>query len=276
MKTIYAGLPFYNGFTVDENTTVNDFISREYLRVHSKIPFYTPTTHLPPFLICDVIANVPSTVIMLLIKYNELSGDEISSFLSTPLKIISFDDYFYIVHDGATLTSPLTPGVYSLIIQDNHSDRFYYSELFAVVDMTLGNWCKIECSNTNDVGDILYATGGFESVYYLNTQLGYPATETVEVGEEKDGEFITEKLVTKYMYRISDYIGRALQRCLLRLPQHDSITITDDIGNTYTPAVGNVQITSEWPAFDVCHIVIQFNDGENTAFKWTYDMANIT
>jgi hypothetical protein len=264
MRTIYAGLPFYSLPS-----------KQDYNRVNSKLPFYTPTTHLPPFIVCDDIAEVPDTITIFLDDYSNPNGSGADITSAVSASIISMTDNFYIIYDGSTISPSLAKGVYCLRI-DTSTGNSYYSEVFAVVDMTSGNWCKIECSNTNDLGDILYATGGFESVYYLNTQLGYPVTETVEVGEEKDGEFITEKLVTKYIYRISDYIGRALQRCLLRLPQHDSITITDDVGNTYSPAVGNVQITSEWPSFEVCHIVIQFNDGENTAFKWTYDMTDIT
>ena len=272
MKTIYAGLPFYGGVATADITDITKYVKREDYRVNSKIPFYTPTTHLPPFLVCDVIANLPATADLTLLPYDAITGGE-SITPTTPLQIIAKDEYFYIVHDGADLSAPLTPGRYWLIVEAG--TEVYYSEVFSVVDMSTRRWCKIECSNTNDLGDILYATGGFESVYFLNTQLTYPASETVEIGEEKDGEFIAEKLVTKYVMRISDYVSRALHRCLMRLPQHDSITITDEVGNVYSPAVGNVQIEVDWPAFEVCHIVIKFNDGANTAFSWTYDMADI-
>jgi hypothetical protein len=112
---------------------------------------------------------------------------------------------------------------------------------------------------------------------WLETRLNYPSRETVEIGEEKDGIFLPEKLITKYIYRISTYISRAMHAVLCRLPQHSSITITDEVGNTYTPAVGNLQITSmEWSHFETGHIVISFNDGDNSAFEWSYDMANLT
>jgi len=264
MKTIYAGLPFYSAST-----------KQDYHRVNSKIPFYTPTTNLPSFIVCDDIAEVPETIDIYLAPIDDPESVDTNITAAIGASIISMTDDFYIVYDGSTISPSLAKGVYFLRI-DTSTGNSYYSEIFAVVDMTSGVWCKIECSNTNDLGNILYATGGFESVYYLNTQLGYPATETIEVGEEKDGEFIAEKLVTKHLYRISTYVSRALQRCLSRLPQHDSITITDDVDDTYTPAVGNVQMTYEWPSFDVCHIVIQFGDGENTAFKWTYGMTDIT
>ena len=135
---------------------------------------------------------------------------------------------------------------------------------------------KIDFSNSKDVGDILYQDDWKQRIW-LNTRLNFPANEVIEIGEEKDGLFIPEKVVTKYLYRISDYVGRALHRVLLRLPQHDDITITDEVGNEYTPGVGNIAITAaDWVNFDVCHMVIQFNDGADTAFIWTEDMADMT
>jgi hypothetical protein len=265
MKTIYAGLPFYD-----------DIDKQDYRRVNSNIPFYCPTTALLSFEVCDVIANVPTSFDVYLVPCKDTTGGTlINSYFTATSDIISLTDYFYIVHDGADLATSLPYGRYYLRI-DTNTTHSYYSEVFVVINTSKGKWCKIECSNSRDLGDIMYATGGFEEVYYLNTQINYPANEIIEIGEEKDGEFITEKLVTKYLYRLSDYVSRALHRCLIRLPQHDSITITDDVNNALTPAVGNVQITTDWPAFDVAHIVIQFNNGDNTAFAWTYGSANMT
>jgi len=261
MKTIYAGLPFYDYL-----------VKQEKSRSHSKIPFYCGPDALPPFQFCHDIIDVPALYNFYLMACDGSVVLDITSYFTA--SIVELSTVYYMLYDGSALSTSLPYGTYYLQFEDD-SGQILYSEHFAVVDIDSGNWIKIQCSNTKDLGDILYATGDFEEVYYLNTQLNYPANEIVEIGEEKDGEFITEKLVTKYMYRISDYISRALHRCLIRLTQHDSITITDEVGNTYTPDVGNVQITSEWPHFDVCHVVIQFNDGENTAFVWTYDKANM-
>jgi hypothetical protein len=93
----------------------------------------------------------------------------------------------------------------------------------------------------------------------------------VNTGEEKNGVFIAEKIVSKYIYTMIAYVPRGLYRCLMRLPQHDLITITDEVGNTYTPAPGNVTVEApEWAYFDVCKLVIKFNDNENTNFDWVY------
>jgi hypothetical protein len=98
-----------------------------------------------------------------------------------------------------------------------------------------------------------------------------PTHEMVNTGEEKNGVFIAEKIVSKYIYTMIAYVPRGLYRCLMRLPQHDLITITDEVGNTYTPAPGNVTVEApEWAYFDVCKLVIKFNDNENTNFDWVY------
>lgn len=265
MKTIYAGLPFYD-----------DIEKQDYRRVNSQIPFYMPNNEIIPFQFILTATAVPNDVYAYIVDKNG-SESTIDAKFPQAIEWKLIGSVYYLVYRGGTLSSNLPYGTYYIRIDvDYGSLDSYYSEQFVVINTSSGNWCKIECSNTHDLGDILYATGGFEQVYYLNTQLNYPLNETVEVGEEKDGEFITEKLVTKYIYRISDYVSKALQRCLLRLPQHDSITITDEMGDTYNPAVGNVKVTDEWPNFDVCHIVIQFNDGANTAFKWTYGMSDMS
>ena len=134
---------------------------------------------------------------------------------------------------------------------------------------------RIDMSNAKDLGNILYQDGWAQTLF-LETRLNYPTTEVVEVGDEKDGIFNVEKIVTKYIYRISTYINRAMHRVLSRISQHSSVTITDEVGNTYTPSIGNIRMEADQPHFETTHAVISFNDGENTAFDWTYDMENMT
>ena len=360
MTTIFAGLPFYDSITKQDKN-----------RSHSKIPFYCPTTHLPPFVICDDVANVPASLV-----YSIVSCDAteiiITAYFAAAPAIVTTATNFYVIYDGTTLGTFLPRGTYyikamseclttwtngnfntfassglnitsaintsgaeeyartngiSVIVGDkitislnltlnsgvnprmylygsgavrsdiitlnsgvnnivltstyagvvyicidvtNNSNfsisdftsygKIYYSEHFLSTGMTAGEWMKLEFSNTTDLGDIPYSQG-VKQIVYFNTKMNFPLNEYVEVGEEKDGEFIAEKLVTKYLFRISDYVGRALHRVLIRLPQHDTITITDEVGNTYTPAAGNAILsTSDWLNFETCHVVIQFNE----------------
>ena len=252
MTTIFAGLPFYDAVAKQDKN-----------RTHSVIPFYCPTTHLPPFLICDVVVEIPTAAVTYKIfNCSNLEVADITAYFASAPAIVSTATNFYIVYDGTTLSTPLPRGTY-YITAETDTGWIYYSEHFLVTPMTAGEWMKLEFSNTTDLGDIPYSEG-FQQIIYLNTKMNYPLNEYIEVGEEKDGEFIAEKLITKYLFRISDYVGRALHRVLIRLPQHDTITITDEVGNTYTPSVGNAIIpTADWVNFETCHIVIQFNDGNS-------------
>lgn len=127
---------------------------------------------------------------------------------------------------------------------------------------------KITFSNTDNFGDLLYEDS-FAQVAWLKGILNNPTHEMVNVGEEKDGIFIAEKIVSKYVYSIISYVSRGLYNCLVRLPQHDTITITDEVGNTYTPAVGNIIVEpAEWVSYETCKLTIKFNDGANSNFSW--------
>ena len=249
MTTIFAGLPFYSSTAAQDKN-----------RSHSKLGFYCPTTHLPPFVICDAVAEVPTAAVTYKIyNCNNTEVADITAYFAAAPTIVPTATNFYIIYDGTALSTALPKGTYYLMAETDTGWN-YFSEHFIVTGMISGEWIKLAFSNTSDLGDIPYSEG-FTQIVYLNTRLNYPANEITEVGEEKDGRFIAEKIVTKYMMRISDYVGRALHRVLVRLPQHDTITITDDVGNVYTPAVGNATIpTSDWVAYDVCHIVIQFNE----------------
>ena len=159
-------------------------------------------------------------------------------------------------------------------LSNANAANFSTSEIFVHRSYS-PRFIRIDMSNAKDLGNILYQDSWAQTLF-LETRLNYPTTEVVEVGDEKDGIFNVEKIVTKYIYRISTYINRAMHRVLSRISQHSSVTITDEVGNTYTPSIGNIRMEADQPHFETTHAVISFNDGENTAFDWTYDMENMT
>jgi hypothetical protein len=185
--------------------------------------------------------------------------------LYTPLT----NDYF--IYNGGTLGKTLPLGSYCLKFMTANG-MTYYSDWFSVVDTT--GMIKIDFHDTHDLGDILYQEG-FTQECFLEASLNTPTHEIVEVGEEKNGIFIAEKIITKYKYRIVAYIGRELYKALVKLPQHDSIVITDEIGNIYTIQTGNVAVLpANWIYYDVCRAEILFND--STEFIWTSENNNLT
>ena len=177
--------------------------------------------------------------------------------------------------NNITLTALYSASEMRVIIQNSAAaSNFLTSEVFVYRSYS-PRFIRIDMSNAKDLGNILYQDGWAQTLF-LETRLNYPTTEVVEVGDEKDGIFNVEKIVTKYIYRISTYINRAMHRVLSRISQHSSVTITDEVGNTYTPSIGNIRMEADQPHFETTHAVISFNDGENTAYDWTYDMENMT
>ena len=141
------------------------------------------------------------------------------------------------------------------------------------------DFVKLEFTNDKDLRGkrsddqtIIYQND-FTQECWLNTVLNTPAQNRVDVGSEKDGVFIPEKIVTQQKYKIVDYINRSLFEGLIRLPQHDTITITDEVGNSYTPDQGNVETSEEWTTFDTCTFTLEFNDG---SFVWTPNSTDLT
>jgi hypothetical protein len=156
-------------------------------------------------------------------------------------------------------------GLYYVKITDGAV--IYYSDWIMVHDVS--TYIKIAFSNSQNVGDLIYEDS-FSQAVWLDAILGTPTHETVNTGEEKDGVFIAEKIVSKLSYSIICYVSRSMYQCLSRLPIHDTVTITDEVGNTYTPSVGNIIVDQpEWITFDTAKVTIKFNDNSNTQFSWT-------
>jgi hypothetical protein len=133
---------------------------------------------------------------------------------------------------------------------------------------------RIDFHDTHDLGDIVYQSG-FTQSCWLQSQLNTPTHEPVEIGEEKNGIFIAEKIITKYNHRIITYISPVFYRSLIRLPQHDTISITDEVGFVYVPAVGNIKVKPiNWNWFDTGTVEISFND--NSEFIWVSDTNNLS
>lgn len=171
-----------------------------------------------------------------------------------------------------TLTSTVS-GLNNVIFTNSAATNYSTSEII-IKRMYSSNFIKINFSDTHDLGEILYQDGLTQEVYF-EQKLAPPTHEVVEVGEEKNGIFVAEKIITKYKYRIIANVGRELYKALIRLPQHDTISITDEVGNVYVPKVGNVQvIPANWIYYDVCRLEIIFND--NTEYVWTSENNNIT
>jgi hypothetical protein len=160
-----------------------------------------------------------------------------------------------------------------LFFANSSAGNFTTSEVY-VIRAFSPDYIRIDFHDTHDLGDICYQSGFTQSLW-LSTPMNTPTHEPVMVGEEKNGIFIAEKIVTKYNYRIVAYISPVFYRGLIRLPQHDAISITDEVGFVYTPAVGNIEVRPvNWNWFDTGTVEIIFND--NSEFIWVSDTNNLS
>ena len=99
-----------------------------------------------------------------------------------------------------------------------------------------GDCIRMIWSNSNDVRDvagkrdILYSTGGYAQEIFLPAYLNTPIHESNEIGTEKDGVFIPEKLIATPRQRVVAYVPRSTYEGLIPLPLADTITIWDEVG----------------------------------------------
>jgi|WetSurMetagenome_2_1015567.scaffolds.fasta_scaffold00103_56 hypothetical protein len=260
MRTVFASLPFYDSL-----------VKQDRVRENAVIPIHCPRTQLPPFEIAVGSATVATINTIKLVACDGTKTTINGFFTAFPTVTASVSTTLgpYIQYNGTALSSSLPVGSYYVEIVK--SDATYYSDWINVRTMAnpLEKFIKIEFSDANNLGDLRYENG-FKQQVWLEAVLNNPTHEMVNIGEEKDGVFVAEKVVSKKIYSIIAYVSRSLYECLMRLPQHSTITITDETGQTYTPAVGNITVEpGEWNFYDICKIKINFNDGANSSFGWT-------
>jgi hypothetical protein len=265
MITVYGCLPFYNST-----------IKLDVNRSNAIIPIACPRTQLPPFQFA-LNGDPVSTIDKVELVTKAGAATPITAYFTalpevyTPISTVYGD---YVKYNGDSLTTSLPLGIYYVKLTASGGLGYvYYSDYISVENVYVGsitpNHIYLKFKNTDNFGTLVYEDSWKQEVW-LNTILGTPNHETVNVGEEKDGIFIAEKIVTKFTHSIVTYVSRGLYQCLSRLPQHDDITIIDEVGNSYTPAVGNVFINApEWISFDTAKIIIRFNDNGKTNFTWT-------
>lgn len=158
-------------------------------------------------------------------------------------------------------------GSFVLCISNGAAANWSASKIYLLRSYS-ANFIKFSFRNTDNFGDLLYEDS-FTQTVWLEAVLNNPSHEMINIGEEKDGIFIAEKVTSKFIYSIIAYVSRGLYNCLARLPQHDTITITDEVGNTYSPGVGNINIEAvEWVSYETAKITIKFNNDSSSIFNW--------
>jgi len=147
-----------------------------------------------------------------------------------------------------------------------------------------GDYIRMTWDNTRDIRDtagkydLIYSEGWSQEMFFTSP-LNTPVHESNEVGQEKDGTFIAEKVTATPRQRIVDYVPRSTYEQLISLPLHDTITIWDEVGNKYLvggaadQASGNCEVNFDFTYFEIGTLEILFTE---TSYYWTENITNKT
>jgi len=269
MRTVFTTFPIFDSLS-----------KQDYTRTGQLRPLLSPRQHLPPFQF-EVSAGVATITDVQMVDCNAATTNITAYFANLPV-VATGATYSYIQYKGDTLNTLLPFGSYYLKMTDNDAN-IYYSDYFNVENIYIGSvqsdeYIKLKFSNTKDLPTplnepaILYQDSFYDECWF-KTELGTTEHETTRIGTEKNGVFIAEKMISVYRYKLTDYIGRNLYRALHRLPLHDDVEITDNVGNVYD--VGHdIEVGSiSWDYWDMGTLTLKFNDG---ASVWEGNANNLT
>jgi len=251
MKTIYTSLPIY------DKVAKQSFERGKFGGVTRPYPIVCPLHRLPSFQWLDNGDGATSVTKVELIDFAGTSTNITAKF-TLPGMIYSTatltDHYFS--YAGNTLLTNMTAGTYYMKITMNNA-KIYYSDWFMVTCVfgtDTGNpptatysekYLIINYSNSCTVGNIYYPAG-FTQTLWIESDTMEPTWPTDEKGVENgEGRFVRTfiRQVKKYTARtkeVPDFIVDVFHR--LRL--HDTITLTDLVGDTFT--MFNLEVEHEW------------------------------
>lgn len=169
------------------------------------------------------------------------------------------------LNEIALTATETAPAYLSLKNENGDASNFSTNDVQVIREYS-ENYIKLQFTNTKDLPTpvneptILYQDS-FIDMMWFKRKLNAPEHDTTLIGTEKDGVYIAEKLIAVYKYKIVDWIGRTLYRCLHRLSLHDDIAIIDTVGNQYDVGHDATVDPVEWEYWEVGKLVIRFNDG---------------
>jgi len=219
-------------------------------------PLFAPNNKILPFqfevgFIYEVGVSYSNKLI-----YVRPDGTETTSVenLAINIDFITLGGRSYAVYNGIYTGqgfSTINEGRYYIEATYNKNDVSYkyYSEIFTVVNTLQPYLCLKWWDEENMVmdGGVLiyegtsYNSRDYKNQLYLPTEVGKPAYEFEEEGEERNGYFFAEKQISKKRYQFNflapEYVCDALR--LMRM--HDYITIECN-GITYYADQANVEV----------------------------------
>jgi hypothetical protein len=200
-------------------------------------PLFTPKDRLLPFQIIRTHRGNPITSVILYKKTGELAANITQAMTETGLQIVSFGilGYDVIVYPGNFPLSYVTaPGMYYAELSDGV--QTWYSDIFTIVANILPylkiEWWDIE-NLVFDAGQIVYKAPAFKNRLYLANELGKPEYVFDEEGENRDGYFFAEKMISEKTYKFTALAPEYLCDVMRFIRMSDYIVITDKYERQY-------------------------------------------
>lgn len=246
-------LPFY--------TDIQEQHHRKSYAYGNVYPLYCPMGSVPPFQIVKGY-NAATVVSVSLVSYPDgLTRDITTVMINAGLAVDRFPAYGYEV----VLYPSIAPrnitqeeGQYYMILTMSDGAVFY-SDIFTVVGDMSGflqvQWWDME-DLVMDGCRIRYATG-YRNTLWLQTQLGRPEYQYQEEGEQRDGYFFPEKMISQKNYKCVILAPEYLCDVMRFIALSDFVVVRDQFGHEYQ--CDTFLSTPEWQQQgDLASVEIEF------------------
>ena len=254
----FSPLPFYT-----QKDEMNHNRSYAYGEVY---PLYTPLGSVPPFQIIRGHNGATVSAATLHLPDGTSKGSIKSALEGSGLKVQQYATSGYdIVIFPSLAPMAITSEEGRFYIRLEMSDGVvYYSDIFTVTGIT-GGLLAIQWYDFHDLvmdnGRIAYTDAdgmrNYKNLLYLNTQLGKPEYSFEEEGEQRDGYFFLEKIISEKKYKCVILASEYLCDVMRFIRLSDVVLIRDQFGNTYR--ADTFLINPKWEEQgDVASVEIEF------------------
>ena len=222
-------LPFY--------TDVNEQNHRRTYAYGEVYPLYCPIGALPPF---QVIRNHNAATVSSVRMYKYSDGtytDVTTAMTGAGLSVIQYatDGYDIVMYPtNVPHNITQTEGRHYLVMTMSDG-TVYTSDLFTVV-ADMSGFLNIRWWDTEDLimdGCRISYANGYKNSVWLNTQLGKPEYEFEEEGEQHDGYFYPEKMISEKKYKCVFLAPEYLCDVMRFARLSDFVQVRDRYGNGY-------------------------------------------
>ena len=200
-------------------------------------PLYTPVGTIPPF----QIIREHSDATISAARLHRLSDGEYNNIrpklLDAGLTILSYgsDGYDIIVFDSIERRELTTAEGQYYVTIGTSDGMTYYSEVFTVVADMSGflNICWWDSEDLIMDGCRISYANQFRNTLWLNTQLGKPEYDFEEEGENRDGYFYPEKMISEKRFKCVILVPEYLCDVMRFIRLSDFVVVRDRFGHSY-------------------------------------------